>query len=88
MSYDYQKERPYVFTEAGQVDFLKVRDHAAKLLEQAGAVSCGKLINHVSGDSWKALACVDRLVELGELREVTRSNDVWAQHRVFVKGRQ
>lgn len=38
------------------------------------------------GHDWEALACMDRLVELGELREITGPN-VMGQHRVFVKGR-
>jgi hypothetical protein len=37
------------------------------------------------GDTWDMLACMDRLVELGEIREVTMNGDVAGQHRVFVK---
>jgi hypothetical protein len=31
------------------------------------------------------LACVDRLVELGEIREVTQPNTVAGQDRIFTK---
>ena len=39
-----------------------------------------KAISVATGDSWSMMACVDRMVELGELREIT-SNDVVGQHR-------
>lgn len=84
MGYRYENERPKLFTEEGQRDFLKVRDEVDRLLRLAGAVQMGKLLGIVSGDSWVALARIDRLVELGELREVTGSN-VAGQDRVFVR---
>lgn len=83
--YDYQTERPRVFTEEGQVMFLKIRDRAQSLLKTAGAARLGEIINGCTGDSWQMLACVDRLVELGELRELTQGMDVARQDRVFVK---
>ena len=85
--YDYQAERPEIFTEAGQRDFLKVRDNVQRLLDIAGAVKMGKAIEVISGDSWLQLACVDRLVELGEIREVT-DEDVAGQDRVFVRAKR
>lgn len=86
MAYSYATERSCVFTEDGQVMFLKVRDRAKELLAQAGAVRCDKLIAAAgSGSSWNMLACVDRLVELGELREVSQSNCA-GQHRIFIAG--
>jgi hypothetical protein len=86
MSYDYQTERPFVFTEDGQVMFLKIRDTAKSLLEKSGAVSCGRLIAGLTGDSWGMLACVDRLVELRELREVPNPHSSAGQHRLFIAG--
>jgi len=87
--YDYKTERPTVFTEEGQRMFLGIRDHAHKLLAEAGAVTCGKAMQGAkSGDSWTMLACVDRLVELGELREIAQPGNVAGQDRVFVAGRR
>lgn len=87
MSYDYATEKPKLFTEEGQVTFLKIRDKAKALLDVAGAVTSGKLMCGTgANDTWEMLACIDRLVELGELREITGS-EVWGQHRVFIKGR-
>lgn len=85
MSYSYQAERAKLFTEDGQEMFIKVRDNVHELLDSAGAFQAGKAWQGVSGDSWKMLACLDRLVEMGEIREVT--SNTWGQHRVFVSGK-
>lgn len=61
---------------------VKVRDRVKKLLKESGAVTMGNAMS-VSGDSWTSMACVDRLVELKELREIPQS-DVPGQCRVFV----
>jgi hypothetical protein len=42
------------------------------------------ILNAGGGDSWTMLACVDRLVELGEIREIVQA-DVPGQYRVFVE---
>lgn len=85
MSYSYQALRPSLFTEENQRAFLKVRDHVRHLLKTAGAFTMGKAIpSGVAGDSWTQMAFVDRMVELGELVEVTRHSDVAGQFRVFV----
>ena len=82
MSYNYQTERKEIFTEEGQVLFLKIRDKARECLRIAGAVMMEKLIYNNVGSSWTMMACVDRLVELKELREITPSNCI-GQYRVF-----
>jgi hypothetical protein len=84
--YDYATEREKIFTEDGQVKFLQIRDNAQRLLTIAGAFRLDAAIKNVGGDSWLMLACVDRLVELGEIREVTEVR-VPAQYRVFVSAR-
>lgn len=83
MSYNYQTERPYIFTEDGQVMFLKIRDQANRLIKEAGAASMGQIVNNCTGSSWSMLACVDRLVELGELRELPNPHSHAGQHRMF-----
>jgi hypothetical protein len=84
--YRYEERKPSVFTDEGQRMFLTIRDRANKLLEQAGAARLQEMISGTSGDSWNMLACVDRMKELGEIRELTNDHDVPAQYRVFVKG--
>ena len=86
MPYVYENERPELLTDAGQRLFLKIRDHAAALLNAAGAFQMGAVMTLASGTSWQMMAAVDRLVELGELREVTGA-DIPGQDRVFVKPR-
>ena len=85
--YNYEKERSLIFTEEGQEVFLKIRDNISDLLLNSGAVRMGEAISGTTGDSWLMLACVDRLVELKEIREVTDGN-VAGQHRVFVRNEQ
>lgn len=86
MSYSYAEWRSMVFTEDGQVMFLKIRDKARELTDVAGAVRSDKLLC-CSGNVWNMLACIDRLVELGELIEITKPGEVAGQHRVFVARR-
>lgn len=81
--YNYQEMKQYVFKEQNQKDFLKVRDNIKRLLSEAGSFSMLSALRGVSGDSWVQLAFVDRLVELGEIREITPPNTA-GQNRVFV----
>ena len=86
MPYIYEVERVELLTDAGQRLFLKVRDRAKALLDEAGAFQMGAVLSLTSGSSWQMMAAVDRLVELGEVREVT-GPDVPGQDRVFVRPR-
>lgn len=87
MSYVYETEKPWLFTDDGQRCLLKARDAAFRLLDEAGAFMAMKPLSKVDyGDTWKALAILDRLVELGDIREVTVN--VWGQDRVFVRARR
>ena len=77
MSYDYQKERPGLFTEFGQLRYVRVRDKVKELLKTAGAFR----LQEAGIFSWEEIACIDRMVELGELVEWPRK--CWGQYRVF-----
>ena len=81
--YKYEDEKPKIFTDKGQRNFIKVRDRVKKLLEESGAFMMFSALKDISGDSWEMMAYVDRLVELKEIREIT-TDGVPAQHRVFV----
>ena len=81
--YDYKVQRAEIFTEEGQVKFIAIRDKCHELLRLSGAVMMEKLLIG-SGHTWTMLACVDRLVELGEIRELTQENAVAGQYRVFI----
>lgn len=82
--YNYQTEKSKIFTEDGQKTFLKIRDKVQQLIKQSGAVMLQNAISGVTGDSWLQLACIDRLVELNEIKEITPSG-VMGQNRVFIK---
>ena len=77
MSYDYTKERELLFTENGQRVFIKIRDKILYHLKHSGAFR----LQEVNIGSWEEIACVDRMVELGELIEFKR--ECWGQYRVF-----
>ena len=82
--YNYEIEKPRIFTDEGQRTFLKVRDEVNRLLEIAG---CFKLENVFLAvnvcDSFMWLAYLDRLVELGEIREIKR--ECMAQHKIYIR---
>lgn len=84
MAYSYNKEKQYVFSEEGQKTFLKIRDRANYLLRESGAFRVQELLKDVCGSAWPHLACVDRLKELGEIKELTDINEM-GQYRVFIK---
>jgi hypothetical protein len=72
MSYVYELEKPWLLTDEGQRCLMKARDQAGELLKLAGAFMAVSVLKGVPyGDTWKALAILDRLVELGIIREVT-----------------
>lgn len=82
--YQYSKERDKLFTDDGQRNFLRVRDKVQGLLKTAGAFRAEVVIQMGGMDNFEAMACIDRLVELEEIREVTKGQDVAGQHRVYV----
>lgn len=82
--YDYEREKEWCFTERGQVQFLSIRDKVKSLLKMAGCFDMGSAISGQSGSSFEMMACVDRLVELGEIREIEQGKCA-GQHRVFVQ---
>jgi hypothetical protein len=75
--YRYADHKHVTFTDEGQRTLLRTRDLARRLLKASGVVAMTKLMP--SGDSWTAMAYVDRLVELGDLREIA----VAAGERIF-----
>lgn len=81
--YKYEELKPKLFTDEGQRVFLGVRDRVKTLLKQSGAMTMAAAISGGTCDSWLLLACVDRLVELREIREISQ-NCAAGQDRVFV----
>ena len=81
--YDYQTSKKEIFTKENQAMFFSIRDKIQKMLAVAGAFRMQEAIANETGNSFVMLACVDWLVEMGEIREVT-DKDVAGQRRVFV----
>lgn len=81
MSYKYEDEKPGIFTDDGVRTFLKIRDRVKYLLSEAGAFTTQQAICKATGSNWLHLACLDYMVEIGELRKV--STDGWTQGHVF-----
>lgn len=82
--YNYEEEKPYLFTDAGQRDFLKVRDNVKRILKIAGCARMQEAISGMCGSTWHHLAMVDRLVELGEIRELEQKGGCAGQDRIFI----
>ena len=84
MAYNYEEIKPKLFIEAHQRLFLEIRDKVYYLLRETGVAKMGFVLKGLSGDIWLMMACIDRLVELGEIREVFHG-DCASQDRIFVK---
>lgn len=80
--YNYHEEKPNLMTASGMDMLLKIRDNAKQLLKSAGCFRAQEAWSGVTGSSWTMLACLDFLVERGEIREVPQ-NSAAGQHRIF-----
>jgi hypothetical protein len=83
MSYNYTTQRPNLFTEEGQRLFLAVYERTLALITLSGAVREQEALHGFAGDSWDMIACLDRMVELGKIVEVS-AKGIHSQYRVFV----
>ncbi len=80
--YSYETEKHAIFTEEGQRTFLAIRDQVQRCLDVSGVVMMYRALKGCTGSNWTHMACVDRLVELGEIVEISESGCA-GQHRVF-----
>ena len=81
--YEYEKIKPELFLEENQKLFLAIRDQVHRKIKISGAVTMNRAIELPEGigaaGGWQMMACVHRLAELGEIKEITRD--------VFVDGK-
>lgn len=82
--YDYKEEVHKIYTDEGMKTFLAVRDNMNRKLSTSGAVRMSEATDCACGDGWTLMACVDRMVELGEILEITDESYA-GQDRVFIK---
>jgi hypothetical protein len=80
--YNYKEEKPKIFKEENQELFLAIRTKVLNKIKETGAIKLGSAIQGFTGDSWVQMACVDRLVELGEIKEIPTTG--MGQDRIFV----
>ena len=64
---DYER---WLGTREGQDAVIRARDKAQEMDRVAGVFTRQKVMNVITGDSWQALAVVNRLVERGDVRRV------------------
>jgi hypothetical protein len=83
--YKYEEHKSKIFTEKNQERFLNLRDKVHNIIGEAGCITMGAATQNVGGDSWTAMAMVDRLVELKEIREVELAEEPLEQYRIFIK---
>jgi hypothetical protein len=87
MSYSYQVERRRLFTEDGQATFITVRDTCRRLIEKSGACQSMNAGRDLKGyDAWELLACLDLMVERGELRYVQGPENAAGQDWTYIAG--
>lgn len=82
--YKYENHRDRIFTEEGQIEFLRVRDRVNELLNTCKYIDLDQAISGVGGSSWDNIAMVDRMVEIGELIEIKPDT---GKPRIFKKGK-
>lgn len=81
--YDYDKEKEGILTPVGLLMFLRVYDIVLDKLDGTDAFMMRTI--HVSGCSdFFVYACIDKLVELNRIQEVT-SKVIEQKDRVFIK---
>lgn len=82
--YKYEDYKDKLLSIEGTEMFFNVKKRIDNFLSLSGAFKIENVITKMSGDSWLIMACVDRLVEIAYLKELTDKN-VMGQNRVFVK---
>lgn len=95
MPYSYKEMKPVVLKGENQKSFLNVRDRVNALFsaDAERPIAVDNILNvdlGSEGDAtasadWFRMACLDRMVELGELFEIKTHPDTIGQHRVFMK---
>jgi hypothetical protein len=90
MSYSYENHRAFVFTEEGQVYLLRAVEAARRAFDTSGSTGAclGRYLwraMEFSGDSFNAIAVIDRLVEIGYIFRVGCVGDSTLD-AVFTKG--
>jgi len=87
MSYDYAKEKAeYILTDEGGRAVAATWEVIRPLVEKTGAITIGKAMNRIvhASDSFKQLAVIHRLCEIGLLRPLVIAGAT--QDQILVPG--
>lgn len=86
LMYNYENCRKRLFTEEMLNKFIWFRDQVNSFLDTSGAVTQCKAVSGIKlPDTDMENAFMDRLVELGELQEVTTFLNIKTCNRVFIR---
>jgi hypothetical protein len=64
MSYQYEELKKTLHTDELQARLISASEELKTLLSITGAIRKGVILGRISGDSWTAMAIIDRIVEL------------------------
>jgi len=64
---------------------ININDILSKKLDISGCVKVSYVTKEVCGDSFMALACVDKLIELGFIKEVFPVIGTASNNRILIK---
>jgi hypothetical protein len=81
MSYSYEREKAAIYTPEGLKMLVDLRDQIRAKCKSSGAVRFDAI--SFSGDSWTALACLDFMIERGDLKRVTEGQNRAAQYHIY-----
>ena len=86
--YNYEDEKVKLFTPEKTSLLFAIRDQVPRMIKISGACTMEKASSLPSGvgaaTNWEMMACIDYLVELGEIREVKQSHPHPTNHRIFM----
>ena len=85
MIYNYEEYKPNLLDKEELRHFLKVRDIVKDEIDSVGMMVMGAVMIRACGDILKTMACVEMLVEIGEIIETTQKSETWAQEREFIR---
>lgn len=86
MAYNYNNYTTWLSSIEGSKAFLRVRDWCNQALHNCGAFTEGKAMSAAGStpDSFHAIACIDHLVQLGEIEQIPGQTCA-SQNRVYRK---
>jgi hypothetical protein len=64
MSYQYEELKKTLHTDELQARLISASEELKTLLSITGAIRKGVILGRIPGDSWTAMAIIDRIVEL------------------------